>query len=175
MKKTHLPLHEWFIVLFILALISSLALISWISSKGAEKKISELLPQKEHVKEITVQIDGEVRYPGTYKFPAGVPLKRMLKKVCLLKYANISEFDCNKRFFYSCQILIPKLEKITVFITGAVKNPGPLELPLGSRFKDLQNQVILTEEVRSKEAIFKSNRYLKQGEVIEICLAKEKK
>jgi hypothetical protein len=162
LPKKNLYLREWFLLFAILGFLGVVVSISMITELRIAKVIDSTVA--EDITDVLVKIEGEVAMPGEYSFPAGICLEKILKKAKPKKFANLSIFDKKEKIFTSKKLFIPKLEKITVFIGGAVKNPGYYEFPVGSKLLDLKEKVDFIEPNDKSRKLFAKNRMLKHGE-----------
>lgn len=177
MKKDSLPFHEWFIILVLLGFLGSLAIISYLSSQNASDYLKKHPYQNLAGKCVQVEVVGEVRHPNIYEFPLGVSVKKVMAKakptaLADRKNINIQAKDSLKqavfdqKIYASCQIAVPKLQKLEIYVTGAVLNPGKIEMPLDGRLKDVKACILLQENADDK--IFKSKRRLRNEETIHV-------
>jgi hypothetical protein len=154
--------HEWITVLSLLGFLLLLTLIVTFFSSSSHDTLNPhyLVDQK-----IEVYIEGAVEKPGVYQVDRGTPLKAILEEAKPLKEAYLKKINLEKKLKKKWQVIsIPKSEMITVYIQGAVENVGPITLPKGSTFQDLEAYVQFKES--ADRDILKRKRKLKASETI---------
>lgn len=157
MKKNLEP-KEWLFLTAVLGFLLTLSTISIISSRGAEFALKS---PKYQAKRISIQIDGDVKKPGTYSFQDKVSRDEILKKAKPNIYADLSSLS--QEYSESTTIIVPKLQKIQISIEREGRDIIFLELPLESRVSDLKK---IVEIAPSERDFFKSRRLLRDGEKI---------
>lgn len=117
-------------------------------------------------KKIEVVIKGAVHHPGTFFVYPGEKLRCLLKKARPKKNADLKSLALEKRVEDSLELEVGEIKEIEVWVEGAVKNPGKMVFPIGTKVKDLKKRVELLEDVDA--SFFKSQRRLKDGECLKI-------
>lgn len=166
-KKT-LRDGEWVFVFSILFLMCSVVVVSKINAARSSSYLEEH-PLRVH-EPCSVVIEGAVTKPGTFSVPPGTLLRKVIKKSCPTPYADLKEFSSEQRVEESMSIHIKELTEITLTIERVGFEPEQVVVPAGT--KGCQLKKLLTFEVPPSK-IFKSRRFLKDGEVI--CLGEEEK
>lgn len=164
--KNSLASSEWFLVLSLLAILSSLVLIAKINTHQASVLIETQKLESEAL--IPVTIEGAVAKPGTYQIKAGVTLGQALKKARPKPQANLKELDLTQRIKAPLNLVLEELKEITVFIDGAVEIRQEFRLPLKTRVCDLKTKVQCTSDADPEliKAFWKKRRELKDGEIL---------
>lgn len=162
-KKKTLKEGEWIFVLSILFLMFSITLVSKINAARSSSYLEEN-PMPSH-EPCTVVIDGAVSKPGTFSVPPGTLLRKVIKKSSPTPFADLKEFSIDKRVEESMTIHIKELTDITLTIERIGFDPEQVIVPAGT--KACQLKKLLTFEAPNSK-IFKSRRFLKDGEVIHL-------
>lgn len=135
----HLPFHEWLIVIIIAVIMATLTAISYFSENS-----QGLFRHKENKhslinQEIHVTIEGAVNKPGAYTLKRGATIKDLLTLVEPLPEADLSKFKSESKLRNKQKIHVQSISAITIYLSGAVKNPGPLRVPKGTLLQDLMH------------------------------------
>ncbi|MFW5794786.1 MAG: SLBB domain-containing protein [Bacillota bacterium] len=107
------------------------------------KKTSEEITENIVIKKITVEIRGEVKYPGVYDLNENSIVNDLIQIAGgFTAAADLDEVNLAKKLTTGQQIIIPTLkldseEKIYVEIKGEIINPGVYKLNKGSIVLDL--------------------------------------
>ncbi len=110
--------NRW--LLFLLLLIITICGISYsrirkksILSFGTEKEVLKSQQSLDILDSITVEIEGEIKYPGIYNITEGYTLKDVVEKAGgLTEYANVVPLDWN--VFDGQKIVIPKKQETVI-------------------------------------------------------------
>ena len=151
-----LPLHEWCIIsLFCLILL----LISLFAFSDNVKPVQEnthlsLQPSfsslesktKAEKTSLQIKIVGQVKYPGICEFPIKTSLKDVMNRVEPLPNADLSRLHWRRKLKDGQTIRVPERKLIKITVSGAVKNPGEMQIYSGIRKKDLLDQLELLPE-----------------------------
>ncbi len=111
--KQQLPFHEWFMVIAILGMMAVISIIAYGNSYREEKLLQK-------VPKIEVVVTGEVAYPGTYFYPPGVEIKKVLNQVRPTSDASLSQFVNSKHLYSSTTLNISK-KREEPFLEGGEK------------------------------------------------------
>jgi hypothetical protein len=113
-----------------------------------------------------VTIDGAVKKPGIYQVLPGTPLKKIVKKSCPTRSADLKKIDLEALVEGPLEVHVGAITEIGVRIEGAVSAPLTLTLPVGTKVHDLRSKISLNPE--ADPTIFKSRRMLKDGEILTV-------
>lgn len=164
-SKPALMVHEWLAITTIIGFLGMLTIISVIRSTPP------LVPQKELAHPLTnpfikVSIEGAVEHPGSYNLKKGARVKDALEQAKPLSNANLGQMNLESKLRKGQKINVPKIEMLTLFLQGAVKTPGALQVPKGTRLIDLMSLVEFLENAKLEP--LQKKRRLKNNEVIHI-------
>jgi hypothetical protein len=159
-----LPVQEWVIVGLILAIMTTILLVTSFNSRSTPKEVSKPLI----LEEIEVKITGAIAKPGYYILPIGTTLETLLEKVEVLPEANTTRLNMKKSLRDGQKIHIQSIPTVTIYLEGAIHKSGPLQVPKGTRVKDLIEIADLTREA-DLDSLDKK-RQLKEGETIKVKL-----
>ncbi len=112
---------------------------------------------------ICIEVKGAVKNPGRFYVYPGTFLQKILQKAKPLKSADLS-FSKAEIVQKSRVIEVGFRKSITVFVSGALENPGFFELPAGSTFGALLPSLKLKEGAFIKRGPYK--KILKHQEEI---------
>jgi protein involved in polysaccharide export with SLBB domain len=165
-----LAIHEWFAVLLILAVMALITGISLLSdtNKTTETQAHHLKPQY-----FEVLIQGAVQHPGSYSVKSGSTMQTVLDKALPLENADLNRIKSQTKLRNGQVINIPIMQKITVFIEGAVEFPGELQVPQGTMIKDLHKYTKMAFDANFDA--LKPTRKLKAGDKIIVPRKKTEK
>lgn len=150
---TSLPLRERLFVVTLLFCLIFLFVLSLISDSSA--------PFSEN---ITLHISGAVEKPGSYQFTEGATLTDLDKKVFMHPEANLKGLKNKLRDLTRGTIVIAEKGYKVVYLSGAVKQSGPVILQEDACVKDLKDTGLLAEEADKK--FLKRKRLLKNQEEV---------
>lgn len=101
------------------------------------------------------------------ELPHGTQVADLLARVKLTPEADISKLVLEQRLKNEGHFIIPTKGKMTLYITGAVKEPGIIYLPEGLRFNQLKQYLALADD--ADIGIFhRRRRLLCEGETVHI-------
>lgn len=160
-KKEKLSTPEWFAILSIIIAMLTLCIVT--SLRGPEIPQEIMAKEVASVQEIEVTVTGAVSNPGAHNIPKGSTIQDLLVVVQPLPEADLTHLILEKKLKNHQKIQIPKTT-ITVFLEGAVIQPGPLTLPTGSRLESLIDTIAFEDHADLKS--LKKKRKLKDGETI---------
>lgn len=117
--------------------------------------------------QLAAEIEGCVRHPGLYYFEQGSTLNDLLEKGGPLPEADLKGLR-RKSLLKNGQLLfIKERPLITVFLEGAVENPGPRQVRKGMRrFELLATETLL--EGATLSSVKGKNQPLKENEILKI-------
>jgi hypothetical protein len=96
----------------------------------------------------------------------GTTVEEVIKKVTIEKTADLSEIDGTRRIFRDETLVIPYVDKVTLFVTGAVEVPKLVLLNAGASPKDVLAEVLVRADANVKS--FLRRKKLLTGSVVEI-------
>lgn len=155
--------HEWLFVL----LLSAAVLCSWAASLLSEKQepaSARFQCMKE--KRVQVLVKGAVQQAGLYQIDPQMPLKELLQLAGVQPDADLRQVDLDNPVEHSRVLNIRTQKKITVYLNGAVKNPGPIKIPRGASLSALQGVALL--ETDADSSFLNKKRRLKEGETVTV-------
>jgi hypothetical protein len=170
---TKLPLHEWYIVLIFCFILLALAGFALVRPKSTPPH-APLPSISEEVTVLQVKIEGQIAKPGLYRLPLHATIKELLKQAEPLDSADLSQLNWRKRLRNGQTIHIPERHLIIIHLTGAIEQPGPLEILSGTRYCELADQLSALPDADLK-AIRNKKSFVKEGECIDIPFKKNKK
>lgn len=163
-EKPSLLVHEWVAVALIIGFILMLTIISRPSpysdlqvSRTAQPIISN---------QLTVTIDGAVAHPGKYTLNKGSTLQDLFAEAIPLPTADLKVFKTSRKLREGQNIYVPREELVTVYLQGAVKQPGAHQFPKSTRWIDLKDKDLFATNADLKS--LEKKRKLKAEEVISI-------
>lgn len=169
--KRALPVHEWSIIVLFCALLLLLAAFALGgASKGGDKTLCP--PPKQTF--LQVRIEGAIAHPGIHQLPLRTTLKHLIEQAKPLSTADLSQLNMRRKLYDGQTIRIPSRHPIKIVVTGAVKNPGHMEIESGTRFCDLVEELELLPEADLK-SVRKKRGFVLEGENVHIPLKGEKK
>lgn len=141
--------NRW--IIFLLLFIITICGVSY--SKTREKNLLNFGTEKEFISSqsslnvldsITVEIEGEIKYPGIYNITKGYTLKDVIQKAGgVTEYANVISLDWN--VFDGEKIIIPKEDE------NLIIEYSPLFLEQKEKQKKEQEQKEITETIMSED------------------------
>jgi len=164
-QQVHLRSSEWLLTGSLLLLLASLVAIAKIKAY----KAGEVGEKKQVAVEVSVQ--GHVKKPGIYPIARGAPLAEVVRKAQPQKFANLRAIPVKELVTSSLELVIEPLCELLIQVDGAVKNSGPVSVPLGTRISDLKKILVLDE--KADLSFFKKKRLLQDGEIVKIPLRKD--
>lgn len=164
-KTLQLPIHEWIAVVVIITFLVMISTMAIFSNDDLDT-IETGLPHHVVSPEIDVTIEGAVLNPGTFKIKRGATLQEALDIAQPLSSADLRKIKINKKLRQGQVIKIPEIKMITVYIKGKVQEPIALNVPQGTRLKDILEQIVFNEDVDINK--YRKMRYLKDHETIVI-------
>lgn len=167
-----LPLHEWLIIFLLIALMSMIVLVTtW---KGLPAR-TVVLGEPHHLisPTIDVQVEGAVEKPGLLTLKRGSCLQDALLMTSPLPEADLKGLKLKKALRDGQVIRVPRKRLITIFLEGAVQNPGPLQVWEGTKREELLTQIAFLPEADLKS--LKKKQKLNDQEIVIVTLRKTKK
>lgn len=142
----------------LLLLLSTFAATSFASKRSKTKSIE---------KTIHITCLGACNTQGEVELPYGTQVSDLLARISLAPEADTSKLVLEDRIKHQKLFIVPTKGKMTVYITGAVKESGIIYLPEGLRFNQLKQYLALADD--ADERIFhRRRRLLCEGETIHI-------
>lgn len=167
-QSNRLPFHEWLIVTLIVCCFLVMTIVTYTKEDlfpSSIKTTHSIISN-----EITVSICGVIQNPGEYTLKKGATIKELLALAIPLPEANLKGHKTNRKLRQGQKIEILPKPMITVFITGAIENPGPFQVREGTLSKDLEPLLILKPEANLKS--FQKKKPLKDQDTIHISQKK---
>lgn len=159
-----LPFHEWMIVCLIILLMFFLSFVTYMKS---DESLPQLVKNKDlNFDKMRVFIQGAVKKPGEYTLKKNSLLAELLELAEPLPEADLRLLKRNKKIKDGQHLYVPLKALITIYIEGAVEQPGPLKIWKGTRFNELKSKINLQETADPK--FFNKKRYLKDQEIIKV-------
>lgn len=172
MQSTKLPLYEWVIVLLFCAILILLSFFALFRETPKREKTFQLT--KDFIQQkIEITLQGAVANPGLYEFSPKSTVGDVLKIAQLHPIADTSQLHTRRQLIDGQVIRIPEKKWITIYVEGAVLEPGPLQIFSGTRCQELVGQLDFTPDADINN-LKKMRRYLKEGEVVRVPKKKNK-
>ncbi len=167
-KKGELYQHEW---LTIIAIALGLVLLAFLSLNNNEPNpLASIEEPRDQTSQVQVWVDGEVSHPGAHKLPKGSTIEDLLKRVKPLPNADVRRYKPSTKLKDGRHITVRTRPLITVHVSGAVHNEGPIQVPKGSRIEDLIQRLDL--KLSADTDGVPRRRKLNNGEEVHIPFAK---
>lgn len=166
-----LPLHEWIIITLLMAIMAMLAILVIMNRSKAEPLTMQ--PHEVVSSNLYVSIQGAVSKPGNYTLKKGATVRDLVELAELCPEADQTQIKWKNRLREGQIVKIPTRKMITIYLTGAVTHPGPLNVLSGTRLEELSKQITFLPEADVKK--LNKKRYLKDQEVVEVLSKKSSK
>lgn len=164
-----LPLHEWCIIVLFCLVLLALAGFAWLRPKPVlETPSFTSIPA---ATALQIKIEGQVAKPGLYRFPLKTTLKQLLEQIEPLPSADLSKFNRRRKLHDGQTLYIPERHPINIEVSGAVLQPGPLQILSGTRCCELADQLQALPEA-DLNAMRKKRGYIQEGDVIKVAYKK---
>lgn len=171
---TKLPLHEWYIVLIFCLILLALAGFALVRPKLIPP-FAPPPPISDEVTVLQVKIEGQVVKPGLYRLPLHATLRELLIQAEPLASADLSQLNLRRRLRNNQTVHVPERYIMTVYLTGAIEQSGPLEILSGTRYCDLVDELSVLPNA-DLQTIRKKKSFIPKGDCINIPFQnKEKK
>lgn len=159
-----LPVHEW---MAIAVLIGFIVLLAGITLFSKETVMPDRVGTPHHIvdPEIDVFIEGEVEHVGRHRVKRGSTVHNLIALAVPSADADLSRIKLEKKLRKSQVVKVPS-KFITVYLEGAVVEPGPVKLARGMRLQDLINVVQFQEGADIGK--LRKKRLLKDKETIKV-------
>jgi protein involved in polysaccharide export with SLBB domain len=173
--RNKLPLHEWGIILLfciILMVLSGIAI-----GRQSLRQHTPFSPTEAPMDSLVhVSVKGAVTIAGKYDLAIGSTIQDLLNLSGLSPAADLSQIKLKTKLKNGQRILVPERKWMTIYLEGAVENPGAMKIMSGIRCQELSSVLTLPPEADVK-ALQKRRHYLREGEVVHIPFkqSKEKK
>ncbi len=168
MDSQSLKVHEWLAVLVLITVIVALAAMT-----SFPKKPTSLSSFNCEVggRCFEIVVSGSVKYPGIYHFSSPIVMRDLLEIAQTTPEADLRRYRMDLSITKGKNVDVPALMMMTVYVKGAVKNPGSIEIPSGSSVADLIPFLVFDEDANIKS--LQKKRKLKEGEVIDVPRSKK--
>lgn len=163
-----LYVHEWLAVVAIVGFLLLLTLIvifrggnSHLLIEKSDEKLHYLKPQT-----VNFYVDGAVAKPGSYQVKVGTLIKDVIAMAEPLPEADLRKIRPTSKVRNGQSCTVSAQPTITIHISGAVEEEGPLTIPKRTRLCDITQHARL----KSTADLEKINRkrYLKDNE--NVCI-----
>lgn len=158
MTESQLRVHEWAAVVALTCLTALLAVVSLRTSDPIP------IASTRRPLHVSAEIEGRVRFPGTYAFPLGARVQDLLELAQPLSDANLKGVRRGTKLREGHYLEIGTLPTITVQVEGAVRQEGQVRVPVGTRLIDLLGVVSFSKNADLRA--LKKKRRLKDGETV---------
>lgn len=165
-NAVNLKTHEWLAVAVLIVILGALSIMAYFTKGQAGDKDRSMPAFFSRPGKIEVLIEGAVTHPGIYYLPANIEMKAALALAEPLSDADLRRFNLAAHIKKGRIIHVPVKPMITVRLQGAIKNPGEITIPKGTRLMDLIPKVQFNENSAAKK--INKKRKLKDGETITI-------
>ncbi len=157
-SRGHLGLKEK------LAVTATLLFLSLVAASSYARKINN-----HHLIEKTIHVyyAGACAEKGTIEMPSGSQIQDLLARLKLAPEADTSKLVLHDRLKDKQLVIIPQKGKISLYIDGAVKEPGIIVVPEGLHFNELMPYLSLSNDA-DIGVIRRRRRQLSEGETIHI-------
>lgn len=164
-QKPALPLHEWLAVAAIMGFMITLTAITAFKDNSAPYAT---LADPHYITDPNIEIcmEGEVEHKGALRVNRGATIREVIDIAKPTPHADLSKLKMASKVRKGQIVKVPKLVVFTIYLEGAVKQPGALKVPKGTRLEDLQTLVAFAPE--AKIDVLQKKRRLKDGEIIRI-------
>lgn len=171
---TKLPLHEWVIVLLFCLILLALTGFALVRPKPLPPSSVPLPSISEEATVLQIKIEGQVSKPGLYRLPLNATMKKLLEQAEPLASADLSQLNWRRRLCNGQTIQIPERHPIIIHLTGAIEQPGPLEILSGTRYCELADQLPALTDADLK-AMRKKKSFVQEGECIDVPFKRKRK
>lgn len=166
-RNPGLYVYEW---LAVVSIIAFAIVLTWLSHRQPALPHPDQLGEPQYLvhPRFEIKIEGAVAKPGVYQVAKGQTLKELLEMAEVLPEASLKGLKLNSKLRRGQVIHIPTQAMIQIYIQGAVKHPGPVTVPKGSRLNMLLDKVEFHDDADTH--FLQKKRYLHAGEVIDVPL-----
>lgn len=167
-QQPSLKIREWLAVFILVGLISFLAIITTFKS-SQKSSHSESLSYREKISmnhHFDVVVKGAVGNPGVYHLSSSISMRDLLAIAQVNEDADLRRYNIDQVIQRGRIVNVPSRGVLTVHLTGAVKNPGVIQMPKGSSMQDLLAVVELEDQADRK--FLEKKRKLKADEIIDV-------
>jgi len=162
MSSPKLPFHEWIIISLLIALMLSLAAVTYFRDRDTLPETGQPLAIDSDTFKVTIH--GAVSKPDTYTLKRGASLQVLLDLAEPLPNADLSKLKLKRKLKADESFYIPSKKLITVYLEGAVADIGPIQIYEGSSLHDLSEKIDLLPNADKRS--LKKKRLLKDEETI---------
>lgn len=161
--SSRLPFYEWLIICLFCSLLLVLASFAFLGRTPVYSSLSVELPLSEiPLSHLEIKVEGAVAHPGVYRLPLNTSLKELMAQAELLPTADLSELPWRKKLRDQQTITVPERREITIYIDGAVKQPGAMQILSGTRCQELIDQLDLLPEADLR-TLKRKRQFLQEG------------
>lgn len=166
-ENEKLEKHEWIVILSLILLLGSITFVT--------HKQGFSLPLRQHSEphyvydqKMHIRIEGAVEFPGTYPAERGATMQEVLHFAKPDANADLKKLPLTKKLRDGQTIKVPAKEYITIFVEGAVEQPGALKVAKGAKLEELIELIAFAPGADLDK--LKRKRRLKEGETIKVKL-----
>lgn len=159
-----LPPGEWLVIVVFIALMALLTAVTFFFDRHPSSSLQLDSPHHLVPQDIDVFIEGAVEHPGAYKIKRGSKIQSLLDLSKPLPEANLNKVKPQMKLKNGQRVHIPTKKMITIFLSGAVTNPGPYTVPKGTKWIDLLKIVSFSLEADLKS--IKKKKLLQDQDVV---------
>jgi protein involved in polysaccharide export with SLBB domain len=150
-SKNQLHLTEWAGLLLLCGLlVAVIAGVTYHRLRSCPPAIDESARPLLSRRMVTVRISGAVQQPGGYQLRDGSKVKDLVQVAGLLPDSDLDSLDLERPLRSREHVRLPVLHWITVYVEGAVAEPGAVTLPEGVTMGDLLKRLTLTEQAQTR-------------------------
>ena len=166
--NSRLASHEWISVITIIAFMVLFSAIAFFDDEPVGVPVS----MHEDVLQpfIHASISGAVASPGHYQFPADATVGDLLILAQPLPSADLRRINRQAKLREGRSLVIQELPTNTLYVQGAVIEPGPVIVPKGTTLDQLLQKITLAPDADIDK--LKSSKKLRDRQIIDIPFKK---
>ena len=159
--------HEWLAVICIIGGLCALGIIGYLTGDDIFPETIEHEYELVIDEKIEVEIEGAVKFPGRYVVNRGTSIQDLLNESKLLEDADCRKLKLESKLRKGQRVKVPAANSIFVNVKGAVREPGLLRVPKGTRMCDLGDYVNFSDDA-DFEKLHNKKRKLKNFGTVEV-------
>lgn len=162
-QKHSLYVHEW---LAIVSVLFVFVILTVVSHSCYQEKISETSVSAHQLinSEITVQIEGEVEFPGKYQMKKGAKLKELIELAKPTPIADLKRVKQEAVLRKGQRIKIKSLELVQIILELPDGIHEEIAVPKGTKLQDLASVHTFGEDIEIVP--LQKKRALRNGEIV---------
>lgn len=159
-KDNFLKVHEWLAVSLTIGAVVLVCAISFFNDVGGggSERVAE--------QGLEIHVVGAVRKPGSYHMAKGAKMAELLALAEPLAEADLRRMNSAAPLRTGQVVHVAGRPQITVYLDGAVKEPGALSVSRGTRLSDLSERDLFHRDADPKA--LQRKRPLQDQEVVYI-------